>query len=163
MVNIYDTIEETININRQTAESKKVTFHNKLSAQLFVKADQEHLNSVLRNLASNAIKFSHEGGKVIFCARQEEESVVICVKDQGIGIQEERLKDIFHAGSTTWGTAGEKGTGLGLALCKEFVEQNRGKIWVSSKVGSGSTFFIAFPSNVNPSKTQPSALSNATL
>lgn len=160
-VNVYEAVEQIIQANRQTGQSKKLTFSNKLSTDLFVSADQEHLNSILRNLTSNAIKFSYEGRTVTFSAHQKKDHIIISVEDEGVGIEKERQKDIFRAGSTTWGTEGEKGTGLGLALCKEFVEQNGGEIWVVSKVGSGSTFFVTFPTNTF--KTQSPALSNAVL
>ncbi|MEN0047547.1 MAG: ATP-binding protein [Bacteroidota bacterium] len=162
-VDLHKMVEENINIYRKIAEDKKIVFYNKLAPNCFVKADQEHLNSIVRNLTSNAVKFSNEGGIIIFRAHQGEDIVTFSVEDQGIGIEKEQLKDIFHPGSTTWGTAGEKGTGLGLALCKEFVEQNGGKIWVKSDIDNGSIFFVTFPKHTLSDKTQSPALSNAVL
>jgi len=163
-VNLNEAIEQTIQANRQAADTKKVQLNNKLAIDLFVQVDQEHLNSIIRNLTSNAIKFSHEGGKVVFDAKAKKCQIVLSVRDDGIGIPANKLARIFQAGTTEWGTAGEKGTGLGLALCKEFVEQNGGTVWVESQVNKGSTFFVAFPSDTTtPTRSQPPALSSAVL
>ena len=105
------------------------------------------LKTVLRNLVSNAIKFTHTGGRVIIDAEEKNEHIIISVADDGIGIQPEkltRLFDISHRQTTT-GTAEETGTGLGLILCKEFVEKNGGKIWVESEYGKGSDFKFTMP------------------
>ncbi len=106
--------------------------------------DLNMVNLVTRNLILNGIKFTENGGSVEVGAREEGNELVVSVKDTGIGIAPEVQKILFEktAGYTTRGTANEKGTGLGLILCKEFVEKNGGRIWLESQVGKGSTFFF---------------------
>jgi signal transduction histidine kinase len=90
----------------------------------------------------NGIKFTHRGGKIRISSQEEEGKMVVSVSDNGVGISREVLEKLFRieASQTTAGTQNEKGTGLGLLLCKEFVEMHGGKIWVESEVGEGSTF-----------------------
>jgi len=92
----------------------------------------------------NSLKFTEAGGSIIASAKDQEGDIVVSIKDTGIGISEDIQKIIFEktAGYSTRGTANEKGTGLGLILCKEFVEKNGGKIWLESEVGKGSTFYF---------------------
>lgn len=110
-------------------------------------ADEGMLKTVLRNLLSNAKKFSNPGGKVILSAKQRNGFVEISVKDFGVGIDSEVIPHLFDLdfNNSTSGTLGENGTGLGLILVKEFVEKHGGKVWVESKAGSGSTFFYTLP------------------
>ena len=100
------------------------------------------LKTILRNLVSNAIKFTNNGGTINIKARTNNSNVTISVSDNGIGIPPENLTKLFDISEvlTTKGTAEETGTGLGLLLCKEFVEKHGGKIWVESEVGKGSDF-----------------------
>jgi signal transduction histidine kinase len=103
--------------------------------------------TVLRNLISNAIKFSNSKGKINVFAEKIAENVIVTVSDNGIGIDKnivDKLFDLTRKQSTT-GTADEKGTGLGLIICKEFVEKHNGKIWVESELGKGSNFKFSIP------------------
>jgi signal transduction histidine kinase len=98
---------------------------------------------------SNAIKFTHTNGKVILSAAKSgsDEEVTFCVQDDGIGIAPEKMQDIFKPfSSSERGTANEKGTSIGLMLCKEFVNENGGNIWVNSEPGKGSSFFFTLKS-----------------
>jgi signal transduction histidine kinase len=101
----------------------------------------------MRNLVSNAIKFTNPGGSVNISSEQSDSIVTISVSDNGIGIDPEALSKLFDIASnlTTPGTANETGTGLGLLLCKEFVEKHGGRIWCESVVGKGSTFKFTLP------------------
>jgi signal transduction histidine kinase len=101
----------------------------------------------LRNLVSNAIKFTNVGGTISITANQTDSNITISVSDNGIGIAPHNLMKLFEMAevSTTKGTAEETGTGLGLLLCKEFVEKHGGKIWVESEVGKGSDFKFTLP------------------
>jgi signal transduction histidine kinase len=110
-------------------------------------ADSNTVNLVIRNLMTNAIKFTNDGGDVVIGAEDRDDEWLITVRDNGVGIHDEVLKMLFDktAPYTTRGTANEKGTGLGLILCKEFVEKNGGKIFVESKVGVGSKFSFTIP------------------
>ena len=101
--------------------------------------------TILRNLTSNAVKFTRKGGLVEFSSARRNSSVEISVRDSGIGIPASKIKQMFTLEKTrsSEGTAGESGTGLGLLVCQEFLQLNRGKIEVSSKPGYGSTFTIS--------------------
>lgn len=112
-----------------------------------IKADRETLATVLRNLVSNAIKYSKPGGKILFSSTRESERICLSVQDTGIGIKPENLKRLFRLDSklSTLGTNHEVGTGLGLILCKEFVERNGGTLTVESQWGLGTIFRIYFP------------------
>jgi signal transduction histidine kinase len=106
------------------------------------------LEAVFRNLISNAIKYTRNGGRVRVEAQVRGDFVEVAIIDNGVGMSEERLENLFNVGekrTSTFGTAGEKGTGLGLILCKEFVEKQGGQIWVESEEDQGSTFKFTVP------------------
>jgi signal transduction histidine kinase len=108
------------------------------------------INTVIRNLVSNAIKFTYEDGEVILSAYEYLENKdywQISISDNGTGIPENKINDIFRIvkSSPSLGTANETGTGLGLIICKEFIERHGGKIWVESEIDSGSTFSFTLP------------------
>jgi signal transduction histidine kinase len=105
------------------------------------------IKTVLRNLVSNAIKFTNNGGTINIIAEGNSENITISVSDNGVGIARSDLTKLFRISEvlSTKGTANEKGTGLGLLLCKEFVEKHGGKIWVESEVGKGSDFKFTLP------------------
>jgi signal transduction histidine kinase len=140
-------IARNIEILTPNAEQKQVTFQNSLQEEISVDVDLHMLDTVVRNLLSNAIKFTEVGGTIKISATHDENTVNVAVSDTGIGIPEEKLSDLFRidAKSQREGTAGEKGTGLGLILCKEFIEKHGGKIWAESKVGKGTTFTFTLP------------------
>jgi signal transduction histidine kinase len=104
---------------------------------------------VIRNFLSNAIKFTNEKGKITITAIEKQDFVEISVTDTGTGINEDDKLKLFHIDNklSRNGTANEKGTGLGLNLCKEFIEHNKGKIWFESEIGIGSTFKFTLPNN----------------
>ncbi|MBT8316922.1 MAG: ATP-binding protein, partial [Lutibacter sp.] len=106
------------------------------------------LHTILRNLVTNALKFTHPEGTVKIAIKNTQNEVLFVVSDTGIGIPTKYLNNLFSIDCelSNNGTANEKGTGLGLILCKEFVEQQNGKIWVESKVGEGSSFKFLLPS-----------------
>jgi signal transduction histidine kinase len=107
--------------------------------------------TILRNLISNAIKFTFPGGTITVSSEIDDDMVVIKVKDSGVGIDEENIPNLFRVGviSSTKGTAKESGTGLGLIICKELAERQQGKIWVESKKNAGSTFYFSVPIDRN--------------
>ena len=108
------------------------------------------IDSVLRNLISNAVKFSYKGGKVKVTATQVDHEVHISVSDSGVGISPERLSAFFEIDkrTNTAGTENELGTGLGLVLCKDFVTRHNGKIWAESTLDVGSSFTFSLPLNL---------------
>jgi signal transduction histidine kinase len=137
-------ILETLNLN---ANAKNVTINYLTTDHQIVFADNDMLKTVLRNLVSNAIKFTNKNGTININAAQTDSNVIISVSDNGIGIARDDLTKLFNISEviTTKGTAKETGTGLGLFLCKEFVEKHGGKIWVESEVGKGSDFKFTLP------------------
>lgn len=145
LIDTEDIISQTISQLDTVATSKKISLEKSLEPDLKIFADKDHLTLVLRNLISNALKFTNEGGTVTVSTKNVDDSKVeISVADTGIGMGIEKLTTLFSIGSaqSTSGTAGEKGTGLGLILCKEFIEKNGGKIEVASLKGMGTTFTI---------------------
>lgn len=140
-------ILEIITLKKSLTKAKNITLDYSLSDEIEVYADVNMLKTVLRNLISNAIKFTELGGNIRVLATLKDQHVEITISDNGIGMNEEKCKELFKIASntTTIGTANENGTGLGLVLCKEFVEKNRGTIWVESKEGKGSDFKFTLP------------------
>jgi signal transduction histidine kinase len=131
----------------KNADAKNITIKSFTGDNISVFADIDMLNTVMRNLVSNAIKFTNKGGTISINAEKNSENVIISVSDNGNGLHPDnlaRLFDISQIQSTT-GTAEETGTGLGLVLCKEFVEKHGGKIWVESEYGKGSEFKFTLP------------------
>ena len=151
-VDIRDVAAENIDLFIQSAEDKKITLRNLIKEKTPAYADFNMVNSVLRNLFSNALKFTPSGGTVEVSARDDGAFVEVSVADTGIGIGNEHLAKLFRidARYKRLGTAREKGTGLGLILCKEFVEKNGGKIWIESEVERGTTVKFTLPSPRNP-------------
>lgn len=134
----------TLNSN---AIAKNITIKSFATDHISVFADIDMLKTVLRNLVSNAIKFTNNGGAISIHAVENSGIALISVSDNGIGIKPDKLTKLFDISKrqTTTGTAEETGTGLGLILCKEFVEKNGGKIWVESAYGKGSEFKFTLP------------------
>lgn len=123
---------------------KEMVMINRIPTDTVCIGDLNIVNLVLRNLILNSLKFTEEGGSIEASAKVEGDEIVVAIKDSGIGISPEVKHMIFEktSGYSTRGTANEKGTGLGLILCKEFVEKNGGRIWLESELGKGSTFYF---------------------
>jgi PAS domain S-box-containing protein len=140
-------IRENINLYRIFAEKKGVRLRSNVRETCAAYADQLMINTVLRNLINNAIKFTDSGKEVEVNVREEKKFLEVEVKDQGVGISPENLEKLFRIDVKykTTGTSGEKGTGLGLILCHEFVQKNFGAIWCESELGQGSSFFFTIP------------------
>lgn len=144
--------DEATTLLNIAARDKSIRLQLKVKAPTYVQADRQMVGTILRNLVSNAIKFTEVGGKIIVSARQEKDQCVVTVADNGLGIKEESLGKLFRidVSYSTLGTQNEVGTGLGLILCKEFVDKHGGKIWVESNRGnsgqeSGSKFHFTLP------------------
>jgi len=140
-------VEHTIQLQEKNAGEKKIALNNYIPEGTFVFADENMLRTIIRNLTSNAIKFTNAGGSISYLS-QEFDSMVRCtVQDTGTGIAPEDIKNLFDADSKIRkkGTANEGGTGLGLLLVKEFVEKNKGKLFVESQPGEGSAFSFELP------------------
>lgn len=129
------------------AEDKEVELAGRIPDELHLYADPNMLKTILRNLVNNGIKFSHPGGKVTVEARRANDMVEISVSDEGVGMDKEKLFKIMdkRTAYTSAGTAGERGSGLGLDLCIEFVEKSGGEFRAESEKGKGSTFTFTLP------------------
>jgi len=189
-LDIYEIAFNTTQSLKQNADNKKIELIQNIKKNSFITCDMNLITTVFRNLVSNAIKFTNEGGRIEIGIIDEtvlkEQNSTLCqpersqgtstkentefftplrciqndtsetdsqlcfyVKDNGIGITEKFLKKLFKIEEhfTTTGTKKEKGTGLGLILCKEFIEKHGGRIWVESEAGIGSTFYFILPVN----------------
>ncbi len=147
IVSIENLVNENINLLTETAEAKSLKIINKMTANILSWSDSDQIDIVIRNLMSNAIKFTPENGMITIDALERSNTWEISVRDTGVGIDSEIQKKIFEKNSTitTYGTNDEKGTGLGLSLCKEMVEKNSGKIWVESFRPNGTCFYFTLP------------------
>jgi len=143
------TLIEVIKLNSYNAEIKSIKLSYNLSKDIKIYADYDMIEIILRNLISNAIKFTHKNGEVKIDAEQDKDNVIITVSDTGVGMAQEKLGEIFDISkkTSTAGTENEIGTGLGLILCKEFVEKHSGEIWVESEIEKGSKFIFSIANN----------------
>lgn len=146
-IDLKELVENCLGILRGNAVRKQICVTNAVEKGVFVYADQNSINSVIQNLIVNAIKFSNAEGKVEISARKLRGTVEVTVSDTGIGMTKEELEKLFRIDvhHTTKGTASESGTGLGLILCKEMIENNAGTIRVESQPGKGSKFIFTLP------------------
>jgi len=143
---IIDSIAQV----KENATQKNIQLTYNVADTVIIKADEAMLKTVLRNLISNAIKFTPKSGKIKVIATKTDKNITVSVVDNGSGIKKEKLETLFTNlyNETTRGTENEKGHGLGLVLCKEFIEKHGGKIFVESEEGIGSTFSFTIPINV---------------
>ena len=151
-------INEIIDFFYETANQKQISFVKILPLDTEVYADRHMIATVARNLISNAIKYTNVSGKITVCVIMESNEVTVEVIDNGVGIKKEKINNLFRIDQSfsTQGTKNEKGTGLGLLLCKEFVDKHGGLIRVKSEIDKGSTFSFTIPlveSKANSSKT----------
>ena len=150
VIELHKIVAESISFLLETANNKEIQLTYDIPKDWVVKADRNMLQTVLRNLVSNALKFTHNGGKVTISASAgEDHNVVVAIKDTGIGMSHEMVANSFRLDVQTGrkGTNGEPSSGLGLLLCKEFIEKHGGKIWVESEEGVGSTFYFTLGKN----------------
>jgi Signal transduction histidine kinase len=145
-IDLHKIADENIQL-LTSVPGKSIRMVNNIPDPAIAFGDANTINLVIRNLITNAIKFTNDGGEVLITGQDKGKEWLISVKDNGIGMKPEILNILFDktAPYTTRGTANEKGTGLGLILCKEFIEKNGGRIWVESSEGNGSTFFFTLP------------------
>lgn len=142
---ISKLIENNLDFFGSVIKQKNIEMiFSKNETGILVVADEMMITTVLRNLINNAIKFTHRYGRIAVSARQSGDYVEISVSDTGVGIKDDDKNKLFNftTNISTYGTEGEKGTGLGLVLCKDFVNKNDGKIWFESEYGKGTTFYF---------------------
>jgi len=145
-------VGESIQSVIESATKKEIEISNNISENLMVYADEKMFGSIIRNLSSNAVKFTPKGGKVAIAAKPNSDGwVEISVKDSGIGMNQEIVENLFKLDVDTSrkGTDKESSTGLGLIICKELIEKHGGKLWVESEEGKGSTFYFTVPVKAN--------------
>ncbi|MGE5353232.1 MAG: PAS domain S-box protein [Acidobacteriota bacterium] len=147
VLNLFSVVYESTTLFSSAAMNKSVQIENLIEKDIYVTADLYSLDTILRNLISNALKFTNEGGKISLSSLILEDSVELRVADSGIGMTEEVMEKVFIIESlfTTSGTNGEKGTGLGLALCKELALKNNWSINVTSRLNEGTEFSLLLP------------------
>ncbi len=143
-------VDSVCSLFESQARNKGIKLEQKVPYSLITLADENMLHTVLRNLISNAIKFSHPNQPIEISAEKQQDKILIMVSDRGVGIDTEHINKLFDIGSvfTTEGTKEEKGTGLGLKLSNELIKRNQGQMWVSSHPDQGSVFYISLPAQL---------------
>lgn len=142
-----DAINEVVELSNDSAQQKSIFISKKIPNDIHVVADKAMVKTILRNLISNAIKYTNPGGEIIISTHQKEKELIVIVTDNGVGIKKENIDKLFRIdfNYSSLGTNKETGTGLGLLLCKEFIEMHGGKIWAESNEVNGCTFNFTLP------------------
>lgn len=145
-LNIFELANANIKLQTEPAQNKNTELINHIKEDRFVYADKNMMDTVIRNLLTNAIKYT-EGGKITISSKMSSENIELSISDTGLGMNEATKNALFKVGETRSkeGTHSEKGTGLGLILCKDFIEKHKGQIWVESEEGKGSSFKFNIP------------------
>jgi signal transduction histidine kinase len=146
--NICAIFENNVDLLHAKANEKKLTVINNLPGEMLCELDYNMIDTVVRNLLSNAIKFTHQNGTITISGKMENNSAQLKLSDTGIGMSQSEIEQLFRidvSHKSKDGTSGEKGSGLGLILCKEFIELHGGKLWVESELGKGSSFLFTLP------------------
>ena len=147
-ISLSASVTESIQLLERIAQEKKISLENGIPPEAVVRADPNQIQSVIRNLLSNALKFTLPGGSIVLSARLENDFWRTSVRDSGIGMAPERVARLFSSQSeyvSTPGTADEQGLGLGLQICANFIQANHGRISVESELGRGTTFHFTLP------------------
>jgi len=155
MVELLPIVDECISIMHELAKNKGIELASHIPEEISVFADSNILKTIIRNLVSNALKYTTKGGKVNISAKtMADKGVEISISDTGMGMKKEIVENLFRLDVNTnrKGTEGEPSSGLGLLLCKEFIEEHGGKIWVESEEGKGSVFNFTIPDHAEPMK-----------
>ena len=147
VINLAELGNEIINLYEESANQKQLKLINNMKDDILIYADKYMIDTIVRNFVSNSIKFTNHGGKIIIKGMINGDNAEVSVTDTGIGISSEDQINLFRIDEQfrREGTANEKGTGLGLILCKEFIEKNNGVLWVESEEGKGSRFSFTVP------------------
>lgn len=149
-IDLFNSIVLTMNVFSGNTIKKSIKVLNLVKPNTYIFADQNMVNSILRNLISNAIKFSPKNSEIIIKLIEKNEYYEVIIEDKGVGIEQDQIDDIFNANkiNTTIGTDGEVGNGLGLIIVKEMVEMNEGKIWVESEINKGTKFIFTLKKGI---------------
>lgn len=168
-LNMNEILKDCLQLYQPIASDKGITIDCLKQEDIQIWADRNMVKTICRNLINNAIKFTQKNGQIKVWYESKDQFALISIKDSGIGIEKDKLESLFEIGheKTTWGTAGEKSTGLGLSVCKEFVTAMNGKIWVESETGIGSQFtfeLLLYDPEIHHSKqTQKTIMVNPLL
>lgn len=156
-ISIEQITSNIVLLLKSSANSKKITIQQTIQPSINIVADKNMISTVIRNLLSNAIKYSHRESTISVSASIVKNNLKFSITDSGVGIKKEDIAKLFRIdlSHSTPGTEKEIGTGLGLILCKDFIEQHNGKIWVESETGKGSTFYFSLPVNQSKQPTNP--------
>ncbi len=146
-IDIIALINEVTELLKYSAQLKSITIYKENDQNVMITADKAMMSNVLRNLISNAVKYTRPGGSIVISTKQKQDELLVNITDNGIGINKENLEKLFRIDESysTPGTQNETGTGLGLLICKEFIDKHGGKIWVESEPDKGSTFHFTIP------------------
>jgi signal transduction histidine kinase len=146
-INLYDIANDNVSLLKERAKDKGIKLFSEIDDNISAYADKNMVSTVIRNLMTNAVKFTSSGGEIKISAEKIKSMVQVTISDTGMGISEENINKLFRINTfyRTLGTDKEKGTGLGLILCQEFIEKLDGKIWVESELGKGSKFIFTLP------------------
>jgi len=149
--NLYAEMSSAVLLYSTALRIKKITILNNIDINSCCYSDENVLNTIFRNLISNAIKFSSKGSTIETGSTQTDSAIIVWVKDQGVGISNENKEKLFKLDQhfSTIGTNEETGSGLGLLLCNELLKKNSGKIWFETELGSGSVFYVSLPCCIN--------------
>ena len=142
-INFNTLLNKNVDLICKNSEMKDISIKVETDDPLYILADEDMITTVVRNLLTNALKFTERGGEIRIGAKEEDGYYCMYVADNGIGMSQDKVENIFLMDNinTSDGTEGEKGSGLGLVLCKEFIEKHQGKMWIESKEGKGTTFY----------------------
>ncbi len=150
-INLKKIADANVKLLKENALLKEITLTSAIEKDVFAYADMNMVNTIVRNLVFNAIKFTNSSGNVSIDCETSDQFIIVKVIDTGVGIRKEKQGSIFknQRGNSTTGTANETGTGLGLIICKEFTLKNGGEIWLESEPGKGTTIFFTLPAYNN--------------
>lgn len=149
IINLSFIAKNNLDLFKSTAKSKNIELIQPKQEEVKVYSDSNLINTILRNLINNALKYTEAGGRVSVTIKSKPKKTIVAVEDTGIGMEKEMVDNLFkiNKGVSRPGTNNEQGTGLGLIVCKEFIDILGGKIWIESELGKGSTFSFSIPKN----------------
>lgn len=148
MYNLAKLLRKNIELKEPAATQKNIIIRHQLPEKLEAWFDKDMFNTVVRNILNNVVKFTLPGGEIEISTYTQDEEVTVKISDTGIGLNPDETKILFEIGKISrTGTLGEKGTGLGMIICKDFLENNYGKIWAIPNNPKGTTFFFTLPVN----------------
>jgi len=144
---ITDKVKHELELLQESIDAKGLLIENNIDVSDDIEAEATMISTVIRNLVANAVKFSHRNGTIELNSHIHLNNLVIEIRDNGVGIRKESQEKLFSTDvkTSTTGTESETGTGLGLLICKEFIERHQGRIWVESEPNKGSSFFFSLP------------------